>query len=193
MDDHCRIAGCTMPKGKAHGICNAHYLRRMRGQDMTKPIRDVNATDEERFWSKVDKSGDCWVWTAAANNGYGIFRINGRNSVAHRVSYTWANGPIPDGYEVDHMCFNRSCVNPSYLRLLNHIENGQNRTSANSNSKSGVRGVYWAQGQWLARAVINRVTYEVGRFSDLKEAERAITAWRRKHMPASLKDQKRSA
>lgn len=193
-DERCKIAGCMQTKGRAHGICNAHYLRQTRGQDMTKPVRNWKATDEERFWEKVDKSGECWLWTGAVTGGgYGVFRIRGGNSVAHRVSYAWENGPIPEGFGVDHMCFARSCVNPSHLRLLSHIENGQNRSSANSNSKSGVRGVYWAQGQWLARGVINRVTYEVGRFDDLAEAARAITEWRRQHMPASIQDQRRSA
>lgn len=193
MSEQCRLPGCVQPKGRAFGICNAHYLRQTRGYDMTKPVRDVNATDEERFWGKVDKSGDCWLWSAATTAGYGVFRLNGKNIVAHRVSYMWENGPIPDGYEVDHMCFNRSCVNPAHLRLLSHLENGQNRTSANSNSKSGIRGVYWAQGQWIARGMINRVTHEVGRFADIAEAERAITEWRRKHMPASLQDQQKGA
>jgi hypothetical protein len=189
--DTCKQPGCVNPKGKALGWCNAHYTRNLRGQDMDKPVRKHGATDEERFWAKVDKTHDCWIWTAARNNtgGYGIFRIDSRNAVAHRVAYTWANGPVAPGYEVDHTCFNRSCVNPSHLRLLTHQENGQNRAGANANSKSGVRGVYWAQNQWIARACIGPETIEVGRFDDLADAERAITEWRRVNMPVSLQDQ----
>lgn len=196
MSDECIHPGCGEPKGKALGFCNAHYLRRSRGRDMDKPVRKHNATDEERFWPKVDRSGDCWLWTAAMagdGNAYGVFRMGGRNVLAHRVSYAWAHGDIPDGYEVDHMCFNKACVNPAHLRLLNHIENGQNRTSANSNSKSGVRGVYMVNGRWLARAMINRVVYRIGLFDDLDDAEMAITKWRREHMPASIQDQRMSA
>lgn len=162
---------------------------------MDPPIRKHNATDEERFWPKVDKSNDCWIWNGARikSGGYGVFRINGRNMVAHRVSYIWAHGHIPKGYEVDHMCFNRSCVNPAHLRLLTHQENGQNRAGPNINSKSGVRGVYRAQGQWLARACVGPDTIEVGRFDDLAEAERAMKEWRRQHMPVSLRDGDRAA
>ncbi|GAA1148111.1 hypothetical protein GCM10009651_36050 [Microbacterium natoriense] len=191
MSEVCKHPGCDMPKGKAFGWCNAHYSRNAHGRDMDAPIRKHNATDEERFWAKVDKSGDCWTWTAAKTNGYGVFRIKPRNMVAHKVSYIWAHGPVPKGYEVDHMCFNRSCVNPAHLRLLTHQENGQNRTGANTNSKSGVRGVYWAQGQWIARACIGPKTILVGRFDDLGEAERAITEWRIEHMPVSLRDRRR--
>lgn len=74
------------------------------------------------FWTRVDKSGECWIWTGAlTNNGYG--RHSG--TVAHRVSYELANGPIPEGMTVDHACFRRSCVNPAHLRLMSHLENSQ--------------------------------------------------------------------
>ncbi|WP_182252815.1 HNH endonuclease signature motif containing protein [Microbacterium esteraromaticum] len=191
----CKYPGCDMPKGKALGWCNAHYTRNAKGRDMAPPVRKHNATDEERFWSKVDKAGTCWIWTAALQNtgGYGVFRINSRNMVAHRVSYMWAHGPIPKGYEVDHTCFNRSCVKPDHLRLLTHQENGQNRAGANINSRSGVRGVYWSQNQWIARACIGPVTHEVGRFDNLADAEKAMIAWRHQHMPVSLRDRRKAA
>jgi hypothetical protein len=96
MAETCSYGTCELPRGKALGLCNAHYSRQRLGQSMTAPIRNVRATDEERFWSKVDKSGSCWIWQASDVRGYGIFRLNGHNRVAHRVAYMWANGPIPD-------------------------------------------------------------------------------------------------
>ena len=33
----------------------------------------------ERFWIKVDKSGECWLWTGGCfTNGYGSFRLDSR-------------------------------------------------------------------------------------------------------------------
>lgn len=191
----CKHPGCGRPKGKALGYCNAHYSRQLLGRDMDPPVRNSRASDAERFWAKVDKAGDCWVWTGATTNGYGAFRFNGGARLAHRVSYMWANGPIADGAEVDHMCFNRGCVRPSHLRLLSHSLNGQNRASANSNSKSGVRGVYWLEERkgWMARAMLNRVHVEIGLFPTIEEAALAATEWRRVHMPASVHDQRKSA
>lgn len=160
---------------------------------MDPPVRNARATDSERFWAKVDRSGDCWQWTGAIQNGYGVFRFDGAARLAHRVSYSWATGPIPGGAEVDHMCFNRGCVNPTHLRLLSHSLNGQNRASANSNSKSGIRGVYWLKERngWMARAMLDRVYYPIGLFRTIEEAERAATEWRRVHMPASIHDQRK--
>lgn len=194
MSRVCKQPGCERTDKICHGYCGPHYSRMRRGADMTAPITNPKATPFDRFWSKVDKAGDCWVWTGATFNGYGAFRHKGSSHVAHRISYEWKHGPIPPGAEVDHMCFNRGCVNPDHLRLLSHSLNGQNRAGANSNSKSGVRGVYWCNtyNTWLAKAMLNRKAYGVGRFATVEEAEQAITEWRREHMPYSINDQRKA-
>jgi len=37
---------------------------------------------------------------------------------AHRVTWSAANGPIPIGYEVDHLCYTPRCVNPEHLEAV---------------------------------------------------------------------------
>ena len=66
----------------------------------------------ERFWSRVDKSGDCWLWTGGrTSEGYGRFWLNGKSVLAHRVAYALAHGQLPgDGYQLDHVCRVRLCV-----------------------------------------------------------------------------------
>lgn len=190
MTLECKHPGCDIPKAKSRGYCNAHYLRFIRGKEMDAPVRRP-MSDRERFWTKVDKSASCWLWRGATHKGYGFFHYKGAARLAHRVSYLWQNGEIPNGLEVDHMCHNRACVNPSHLRLVTHSINGQNRASANSNSKSGKRGVYWCNWyqRWMARATLDRKVHFIGSFDSQKEAEHAAREWRREHMPYSVKDQ----
>lgn len=78
-------------------------------------------TETQRFWSKVDRTGDgCWPWTGETNNqGYGRFEFwhDGKRSrvFAHRLSLLIAGVPLADGIRVRHSCDNPPCVRPDHL------------------------------------------------------------------------------
>lgn len=101
--------------------------------------------DEARFWAKVDKSGDCWIWTAAkTGRGYGNFALHGGNIAAHRYSWEITNGPIPDGRGVLHECDTLACVRPDHLFLGTQRQNvadmigkGRARYPGATNPQSG--------------------------------------------------------
>lgn len=81
------------------------------------------ADDEtmDRFWDKVTFSDleGCWLWTACCDrDGYGQFRNRKKTVYAHRFSYEQHHGQIPVGFEVNHVCRIKSCVNPNHLEML---------------------------------------------------------------------------
>jgi len=82
-----------------------------------------------RFWDKVDRSGDCWVWMASKRgHGYGGFLTPERKpTTAHRFSWFLHNGPIPSGMCVLHKCDNRLCVKPDHLFLGTQLDNIRDR------------------------------------------------------------------
>lgn len=124
-DQDCSVVDCGLNK-YAWGYCVKHYAR-MKRRGTTKPF-----TIQDRFWSKVRKTADCWFWEGyKTEKGYGIAYDGVRNLGAHRVAYKWERGAIPSNMQLDHTCHteavrrgeckggntcvHRSCVNPSHL------------------------------------------------------------------------------
>lgn len=81
----------------------------------------------ERWFSRhIVEQGDCWIWTGHRDrNGYGSSRINRKNAPVHRVTYEYFIVEVPDGLELDHLCRNRSCVNPWHLEPVTRAINMQ--------------------------------------------------------------------
>jgi hypothetical protein len=78
----------------------------------------------ERILAAVTPVDGCWIYTGGLNHdGYGRLKIDGKMQFAHRVVYTAAHGPVPDGKEVCHSCDVRSCVKPSHLFACTHLAN----------------------------------------------------------------------
>jgi hypothetical protein len=68
--------------------------------------------------------GPCWVWTGyVMPKGYGQVGFEGKVQLAHRVTYRLLIGPIPDDLQLDHLCRNKSCCNPSHTEPVTGWEN----------------------------------------------------------------------
>jgi hypothetical protein len=84
---------------------------------------------QERFWEKVDRLGDCWLWTSSLHtNGYGLFTLGGKSRRAHQLAWEWHHERVrPQGMVVMHTCDERRCVRPDHLRLGTQLENIEDR------------------------------------------------------------------
>lgn len=70
----------------------------------------------ERFWSKIDKSGECWVWKGRRTpDGYGLFSIGKKAIYAHRFALEESGVSLSGGKRALHHCDNPPCVRPSHL------------------------------------------------------------------------------
>jgi hypothetical protein len=150
--------------------------------------RKLNITENilKRFWEKVDKSTDCWIWTAYKNKqGYGRLGISGANAVnAHRLSWTIHNGEIPDGYFVCHKCDNPSCIKPDHLFVgtrQDNIDDMMLKKRSRHFQNNKYYGVMWddrkkeghvMKGRWRSFICLDGKIKKIGVHTSLKDAAR---------------------
>jgi hypothetical protein len=98
----------------------------------------------ERFWQRVDKSGECWLWTGELNSqGYGFYMIyegGGREKMlAHRFAALMAGMPVCTGTDVVmHQCDTPRCVRPAHLSVGTQMENLRDAMQKNRMDLTGL-------------------------------------------------------
>lgn len=156
--NECTFGGCHDPVN-SHDLCGKHDARRRRTGDPGTPLKRIFGDHEARFWSKVDKRGpdECWPWTASCfEDGYGQFSEDSVVCGAHRWGYERFVAPIPDGWEVDHLCHTRErltckggpsdphrrCQNPAHWEAVPKKVNGERGVPTGKVSPEQVAALY---------------------------------------------------
>lgn len=97
-----------------------------------------------RFWSKVDIKDnieECWNWKAYVNKrGYGTFKYNCATFGAHRMAYVLTKGLSNGWLQVQHLCNNGMCCNPSHLELGDNCKNVEYMIECERQSKGEKNG-----------------------------------------------------
>ena len=177
----CKIDDCDKGGRLKRGMCAMHYQRFMKYGDPHAGIAKYD-TWQEALDNRVRTEGDCLIWTGSVNQwGYGRTKTqNGGLRVVHHLAWERANGPIPDGMELDHVCFNRACINTDHLRPATKSENARHRQGAQPNSKSGVRNVHATpSGRWRVRLKVEGKHLLFGSYDTIEEAEQVAIRARR--------------
>jgi hypothetical protein len=121
----CSIDDCTRPVF-ARSWCSRHWGRWRRNGDPNTVTKIYGKTPVERAMHYVQKGAECWEWVGSRDRmGYGRISVSGIPVLAHRLVYEAHRGDIPEGLELDHLCFNRGCVNPDHLDPVTHKVNMQ--------------------------------------------------------------------
>jgi hypothetical protein len=138
---------------------------------------------ESRFWGKVQRGEECWMWTGHRDRqGYGRIHDgshDGAMLLAHRVSWELANGPIPDGMCVLHSCDNPGCVRPSHLHLGTVADNQSEMATRHRGIQSrsglpyGARRSRTKSARWNASIRVKGRTVHLGSFGSPEEASAA--------------------
>ena len=116
-----RCVACEEPV-YSNGYCTLHYQRVRRLG--TTELPEQPTPDQRVFGNAQEQEDGCLVWQGrTAHNGYGVISVGNRSTYAHRVAYELRVGPIPSGLTIDHLCFNRMCINPEHLEAVTRSEN----------------------------------------------------------------------
>lgn len=122
---------------KRHLIENQCLISACKNKLCVNP--DHMMTRDDRFVSnlKMNDENNCWEWIGSKNNkGYGVFGINGKMKLSHRIIYEKHKGKIPNGLLVLHKCDNTKCCNPEHLYLGNQLTNMDDMHKRNRDNKA---------------------------------------------------------
>ena len=110
---------------------------------------DFDSINIDSFLKHIDiqEADKCWKWMGikwGKNKEYGCYRKRPLTVNAHRISYLIFIGDLIPGMVIDHVCRNKSCVNPAHLRqvtpYINTIENSDNFIAVNIQKTHCVHG-----------------------------------------------------
>lgn len=156
VDHLCRTRLCVNPMhlevvGHRENVArrDRRFMDHGKRRAVTLPPEDRHAREmlrlgqiRDRFFARLaQRRNGCWIWTAAKVAGYGLgyswLTVPTKGAYAHRIAFEYFIGSIPKGRELDHLCRNRACCNPTHLELVTRGENTKRANDARTHCNNG--------------------------------------------------------
>jgi hypothetical protein len=134
----CSVDGCERTHfGK--GYCQLHY-RRLYDTGSLGPvgvIHDMRPPIERLLDRMVVSETGCWLYMFGTTL-YGVISVGETTPVpVHRFAYEFWVGPIPEGFDIDHLCYTPRCFNPEHLEPVTPRENQRRRAEHKTHCSNG--------------------------------------------------------
>lgn len=105
----------------------------------------------DRFWARVQRGENCWLWTGGKSGAYGQLTVAGRRVLAHRASWLITNkAALSVDKVVRHTCDTPLCVRPEHLVAGSAAQNVRD-TYERNRRRSGT----WSGGTSRPNAVLD--------------------------------------
>lgn len=138
--------------------------------------RKIMSVEERCNRYKINENG-CWIYQGyKSHDGYGVTEIGQKAFRMHRLAWEfWNKKKIPEGMTIDHICFQRDCINPHHLRLATVHENCSRRKNGNGRPVS-----MWCEKHRCPKVV---TTWKEGQAKSVCKqcAHERYLAWKEKH------------
>lgn len=145
----------------------------------------INEKSLSLFHTRYEVSPNgCWLWRAANNGYYGAFKVSRARMMAHIFSHLAFIGDYDESYIVDHLCMNKSCVNPDHLEAIPKSENVSRKRESlkkqmileDGKVTSRMRGIRLHQENQQAKKENKMVSFSK-RLKDGMERARIVMLW----------------
>lgn len=130
-------------------------------------------------WIKPAMGRSSTTLTRGTNSfGYDRIQVNGERYLVHHLAWLYVYGELPQ--KLDHK---NNCKTDNRISNLRKASNSQNKANMKipSTNKSGIKGVRFRKGRWLAQIKVNQKAISLGSFSSKEEAARAYATAAKLH------------